>query len=127
MTDDIVKRLRSWDHCWPARWLEGATAEAADEIERLRADLDAYQKERDEEVVRLRAELAAERKLKTIYYDEWHDANKENGALREALKPFAQWCDEMELEGPILRDDARVASDITMADVRRARALLNNG
>jgi hypothetical protein len=36
---DIVERLRAWDHCWPARWLEDAVPEAAAEIERLRAAL----------------------------------------------------------------------------------------
>lgn len=60
MTDDIVARLR---HI--SEFREDACGsdftEAADELERLRADLDAYQKERDEEVVRLRAELAAEK------------------------------------------------------------------
>lgn len=70
MSDDIVHRLRNPNH-WIFRIVgpkSGATVqgesdaprEAADEIERLRADLDAYQKERDEEVVRLRAERAAE-------------------------------------------------------------------
>lgn len=37
---DIVERLRSWDHCWPADWLEYAVEEAAAEIERLRAERD---------------------------------------------------------------------------------------
>lgn len=51
------------------------------------------------------------------------EVEAERDALREALEPFAKWCDEMELECPTLRDDACVASDITMADVRRARAV----
>ena len=62
--------------------------------------------------------------------DEIERLEAERDALRaqldeacEALEPFAKWCDEMEFECPILRDDARVASDITMADVRRARAV----
>ena len=38
MIDDLVKRLRGWDHCWPARWLERAVAEAADRIEALTAE-----------------------------------------------------------------------------------------
>jgi len=37
MSDDLVKRLRGWDHCWPARWLENAVTEAADRIEELEA------------------------------------------------------------------------------------------
>ena len=40
MSDDLVKRLREWDHCWPARWLEGAVAEAADRIEQLERERD---------------------------------------------------------------------------------------
>jgi hypothetical protein len=40
MTDDLVTRLRGWDHCWPAPWLEGAVAEAADRIEALTAERD---------------------------------------------------------------------------------------
>ena len=32
--DELVARLRGWDHCWPARWLETAVADAADQIER---------------------------------------------------------------------------------------------
>jgi predicted amino acid dehydrogenase len=35
--EELVKRLRGWDHCWPARWLESAVAEAADRIEALTA------------------------------------------------------------------------------------------
>lgn len=25
---DLIVRLRSWDHCWPARWLEPAVQQA---------------------------------------------------------------------------------------------------
>ena len=32
--DELVAQLRGWDHCWPARWLETAVADAADQIER---------------------------------------------------------------------------------------------
>jgi hypothetical protein len=39
MSDDLIKRLRGWDHCWPARWLEGDVAKAADRIEQLERDL----------------------------------------------------------------------------------------
>ena len=34
-TTDLVVRLREWDHCWPARWLDTAVPQAADAIERL--------------------------------------------------------------------------------------------
>jgi hypothetical protein len=44
--------------------------------------------------------------------------------LREALEPFARWCAEMEGEGPRLADEARVSSDITMGDCRRAKSAL---
>lgn len=43
----IANMLRSWDHCWPAPWLEKTASDAADrldtqaaEIERLKAELD---------------------------------------------------------------------------------------
>ncbi len=38
MSDDLKKRLRGWDHCWPAQWLEGDVAEAVDRIEQLERD-----------------------------------------------------------------------------------------
>ena len=39
MTDaELIKRLRGWDHCWPASWLEHAVVQAADRIEALTAD-----------------------------------------------------------------------------------------
>lgn len=146
MSDDIVKRLRvqanrrsGCAHMMSdgsIKW-HPMLDEAADEIERLNA-----------ENKRLRAELAAERE-KTADYGkqidrladeiDWgedevvaqekalEEVEAERDALRallrEALEPFAKWCDEMELECPTLRDDACVASDITMADVRRARAV----
>jgi hypothetical protein len=37
---ELVKRLRGWDHCWPARWLESAVAEAANRIEALTKERD---------------------------------------------------------------------------------------
>lgn len=42
MTDDLVKRLRGWDHCWPAPWLERDVIQAADLIETLTAERDRY-------------------------------------------------------------------------------------
>lgn len=35
--DALVARLRGWDHCWPARWLEQDVIKAADAITALRA------------------------------------------------------------------------------------------
>lgn len=32
--DELLSKLRSWNHCWPAPWLERAVAAAADQIER---------------------------------------------------------------------------------------------
>ncbi len=41
MTDnELVARLREWDHCWPARWLDTAVPQAADAIERLTRERD---------------------------------------------------------------------------------------
>ena len=40
-TTDLVARLREWDHCWPARWLDTAVPQAADTIERLTRERDA--------------------------------------------------------------------------------------
>lgn len=45
MTDELVKRLRGWDHCWPAPWLERAVAEAADRIEQLTAEREALEQD----------------------------------------------------------------------------------
>ena len=38
MTDDLVKWLRGWDHCWPSPGLERAVAKAADRIVTLTAE-----------------------------------------------------------------------------------------
>ena len=35
---ELIKRLRGWDHCWPASWLEHAVVQAADIIECLAAE-----------------------------------------------------------------------------------------
>lgn len=96
MSEDIVYRLRNPNH-----WLfqivgpkSGATVqgesdaprEAADEIERLRADLDAYQKERDEEVVRLRADCV---KLETAHGQNMREIDRlraELAAERDKLR-----------------------------------------
>ena len=41
MTDEeLVKQLKEWDHCWPARWLEHAAVKAADRIEALITERD---------------------------------------------------------------------------------------
>ena len=39
-TDELVRKLREWDHCWPACWLETATIQAADAIETLTRERD---------------------------------------------------------------------------------------
>ena len=41
MSDDLVKWLRGWDHCWPSPGLERAVAKAADRIVTLTAERDA--------------------------------------------------------------------------------------
>lgn len=38
-TPDIVAELRAWDHCWPWAGAERKVAAAADEIERMRAEI----------------------------------------------------------------------------------------
>ena len=43
MTDELVKWLRGWDHCWPAPGLERAVAKAADRIVTLAAERDEYE------------------------------------------------------------------------------------
>ena len=40
MTDDLVKWLRGWNHCWPAPGMERAVAKAADRIVTLAAERD---------------------------------------------------------------------------------------
>ena len=40
MSDDLVKWLRGWDHCWPSPGLERAVAKAADRIVTLAAERD---------------------------------------------------------------------------------------
>lgn len=80
-----------------------------------------------DEIETLRAELVAERKLKTIYFDEWQDANARERALREALEPFAYYAAHI----PDDVSDLAHASG-TVGDLRRARDVLsetgkNNG
>lgn len=36
---ELVGRLRSWDHCWPAPWLENAVSEAADRVAELEREV----------------------------------------------------------------------------------------
>jgi hypothetical protein len=58
MTDEeLVKRLREWDHCWPARWLESAVAEAADRIDELEVSLQAVLDREAETTARYDAKL----------------------------------------------------------------------
>lgn len=38
--DELVARLRGWDQCWPAPWLEGAVQDAADQIERDKREIE---------------------------------------------------------------------------------------
>ena len=59
MSDELVKRLRGWDHCWPAPWLERAVTEAADRIEALQAERE-----------RLREALLCGRRLWAIAQDD---------------------------------------------------------
>jgi hypothetical protein len=39
MSDDLVKRARSWDKCWPSRNIENLVPEMADRIKELEAKL----------------------------------------------------------------------------------------
>lgn len=50
---DLVERLRSWDHCWPAPWLENAVSEAATAL----TSLSTRNAELEREVKRLREAL----------------------------------------------------------------------
>lgn len=133
MSDDIVKRLRETGDDWPA-CLVVLENEAADEIERLRAELAAErelrEREKDAAVAMLQVKidaLASERKAKTIYYDEWQDANNERDALREqlaeareALEPFAK----MESSWDASKFNwMGVERYVTIGDMRRARAV----
>lgn len=47
---EMVERLRSWDHCWPAPWLENAVSEAASTL----TTLSTRNAELEREVKRLR-------------------------------------------------------------------------
>jgi chromosome segregation ATPase len=40
MSDDLVKRARSWNQCWPSRDIEELVPEMADRIEKLEAERD---------------------------------------------------------------------------------------
>ena len=60
-TTELVARLREWDHCWPARWLDTAVPQAADTIERLTRERDEAQRENMDMVWQRRsAEFRAE-------------------------------------------------------------------
>ena len=61
MSDDLIKRLRGWDHCWPAQGLEDDVAKAADLIEQLERERDYTEGTNDvliAENQRLEAKLA---------------------------------------------------------------------
>lgn len=45
--DDLVARLRGWDRCWPAPWLEGAVQDAVDQIERDGREIDRLLEQND--------------------------------------------------------------------------------
>jgi len=42
--DELLSKLRSWNHCWPAPWLERAVAAAADQIERDGLEIERLRK-----------------------------------------------------------------------------------
>jgi len=42
--DELLSKLRSWNHCWPAPWLERAVAAAADQIERDGREIERLRK-----------------------------------------------------------------------------------
>lgn len=43
----LAQKLVGWDHCWPARWLEGATVEAAATLRAQQAIIARLTAERD--------------------------------------------------------------------------------
>ena len=43
----IANLLRSWNHCWPAPWLEKAVADAADRLDAQAAEIERLTRERD--------------------------------------------------------------------------------
>ena len=61
MSDDLVKWLRGWDHCWPSPGLERAVAKAADRIVTLAAERD-----------RLREALTPNEATKEAYMGEFY-------------------------------------------------------
>lgn len=51
---------------------------------------------------------------------------EENERLREALKPFVEWCGNMEAEYPDLDDSNCISWNIRMRDIRRAASMFSN-
>jgi hypothetical protein len=103
MSDDIVKWLRF--HIWTDE--PTALDRAADEIERLRA------------------ELAAERELKEKYMRKAIARTKERNKLREALEPFANHREQHVCQYGGLSDEHMMAPAVTVGDLRRARNVLD--
>ena len=118
MTDEI-ERLRAElaaEREWKRANIELAEQLVTMKAERdaLRADLDAYQKERDEEVVRLRVELAKERERADAHYRVLECVISKRDELRDLLREAREWI----VEGKVDFNDA-------LAD--RIDAALNKG
>lgn len=104
MTDDIVKRLRHSDF-----FSEKDTLEAADEIEKLRAELAEYIAQ-------------AERGHQTMVAEAC-ELRKETHKLRAALKPFAEMIGEVtDLHED--HDSIEECNQLTARQIRAAKAAL---
>lgn len=76
----IVAELREWDHCWPAKWLEGAVTNAADALEAQAAEL-----------ARLTMALAETEALEMQHGAVIARLTAERDALAKEKSEFAQW------------------------------------
>jgi chromosome segregation ATPase len=89
MTDEeLVKRLRGWDHCWPARWLESAVAEAALRIEALTEQLEAARadaKEAEAYAEELEREIELNEQEACMLENDFIEADKKIDDLKDKL------------------------------------------
>lgn len=94
--DELVAQLRGWDHCWPARWLETAVADAADQIERDGREIERLR----QQIAGMRAILRAGCDLLSVEADALREGISIRGELRpcpedqntvEAIQEIEDW------------------------------------
>jgi hypothetical protein len=63
---ELIKRLRSWDHCWPANGLERNVAEAADALEAKDAEIDFWKNRTREALETIKDNIARIAELRQL-------------------------------------------------------------